>query len=260
MEGCNLVLAEERKDSILQMLEEEGSVKVSKLIKLFGVSIETIRRDLEALEKDGFLKRVYGGAVLKKNEIQKLNYIKREKEFINEKKELAKTAIRYIEEGQSIALNDSTTNIELARELKKNFKELTVITNSLLITNELVDADRFTVISTGGVLNHKERAFYGEFAENLISNFIVDKAFISVSGVSLIRGITDFSPEEVQIQKKLIEISQETIVLADSSKIDTVSLIKVEDIHEVNLIITDSKLDSKILNKYLKNGIEIVNE
>lgn len=254
------MLAEERKEAILKMIEEEGSVKVSKLTKLFNVSIETIRRNLETLEKEGALKRVYGGAVLKKNQVQKLNYINREKEFINEKKEIAKTAIKYIEEGQSIALNDSTTNIEVARALKENFKELTVITNSLLIANELVDVDNFTVICTGGILNHKERAFYGEFAESIISNFIVDKALISVSGVSLIRGITDFLPEEIQIQKKLIEISQETIVLADSSKIDTISLIKVQDIHEINLIITDSKLDSKVLNKYLKNGVEIVNE
>ena len=254
------MLAEERKEAILKMLEEEGSVKVSKLTKLFDVSIETIRRHLEALEKEGALKRVYGGAVLKRSEVQNLNYISREKEFIDEKKEIANTAIKYIEEGQSVALNDSTTNIELARALKKNFKRLTVITNSLLIANELVDAENFTVICTGGMLHQRERAFYGNLAENLLSNFIVNKAFISVSGVSLIRGITDFLPEEVQIQRKLIEIAQETIILADSSKIDTVSLMKVEDIHEINLIITDSKLDLKILNKYLKNGIEIVSE
>jgi DeoR/GlpR family transcriptional regulator of sugar metabolism len=254
------LLAEERKDTIIQMLEEEGSVKVSKLTKLFDVSIETIRRDLESLEKEGLLKRVYGGAVLKKNEVQKLNYINREKEFINEKREIAKIAIKYIEDGQSIALNDSTTNIEIARELKNNFKELTVITNSLMIANELDDAESFTVILAGGILNSKERAFFGELPKKLLSNFIADKAFISVGGVSLIRGITDFMPEEVQIEKGLIEISQETIILADSSKMDKISLIKLEDIHEVNLIITDSKLDSKILNNYLKNGIEIVNK
>ncbi len=255
-----MLLAEERKDTIIQMLEEEGSVKVSKLTKLFDVSIETIRRDLESLEKEGLLKRVYGGAVLKKNEVQKLNYINREKEFINEKREIAKIAIKYIEDGQSIALNDSTTNIEIARELKNNFKELTVITNSLMIANELDDAESFTVILAGGILNSKERAFFGELPKKLLSNFIADKAFISVGGVSLIRGITDFMPEEVQIEKGLIEISQETIILADSSKMDKISLIKLEDIHEVNLIITDSKLDSKILNNYLKNGIEIVNK
>ena len=255
-----MLLAEERKDTIIQMLEEEGSVKVSKLTKQFDVSIETIRRDLESLEKEGLLKRVYGGAVLKRNEIQKLNYINREKEFIDEKREIAKIAIKYIEDGQSIALNDSTTNIEIARELKKNFKEITVITNSLMIASELEDAEGFTVILAGGILNNKERAFFGELPKKFLSNFIADKAFISVSGVSLIRGITDFMPEEVQIERKLIEISQETIILADSSKMDKISLIKLEDIHEVNLIITDSKLDPKIMNNYMKNGIEIVNE
>lgn len=255
-----MLLAEERKDRILQILEEEGSVKVSKLTKLFDVSIETVRRDLEALEKEGSLKRVYGGAVIKKNRIHKLSYVKREKEFIDEKKEIAKTAIKYIEEGQSIALNNSTTNIEIARELKKNFKELTILTNSLMIASELADAEGFTIILTGGILNNKEYAFYGELSENVLSNFIVDKAFISVSGVSLTRGITDYLIGEVQIEKRIIEIAQEVIILADSSKIDSVSLIKVTEIHEANLIITDSKLDSKILNKYLKNGIEIVRE
>ncbi|QEK13068.1 DeoR/GlpR transcriptional regulator [Crassaminicella thermophila] len=254
------MLAEKRKDRILQILEEDGSVKVSKLTKLFDVSIETIRRDLETLEKEGLLKRVYGGAVLKKNKVHQLNYVKREKEFADEKKEIAKIAIRYIEEGQSIALNNGTTNIEIARELKKNFKELTVITNSLMIASELADVDSFTIILTGGILNNKEYAFYGDLSENVLSDFIVDKAFISVGGVSLTRGITDYLPGEVQIEKKLIEISQEVIILADSSKIDSVSLIKVTDIHEANLVITDSKLDDKILNKYLKNGIEIVKE
>jgi len=198
--------------------------------------------------------------VLKKNTIDKLNFSNRKNELKEEKKEIAKIAIRYIEEGQSIALNDGTTNIEIARELKKTFNKLTIITNSLVVANELSDADGFNVILTGGMLNNKEYAFYGDLAENLLANFVVDKAFIGVSGVSLTRGITNYLIEEVQIQKKLIEISQEVIILADSSKIDNVSLVKIADIDEVNLIITDSNLDSKILDKYLKNGIEIVSE
>lgn len=118
------MLAQERQDYILDVIGKEGSVKVSKLTKIFDVSIETIRRDLEALEKQGFLKRVYGGAILKKNTIDKLNFSNRENEFKEEKKEIAKIAIRYIEEGQSIALNDGTTSIEIARELKKNLINL----------------------------------------------------------------------------------------------------------------------------------------
>lgn len=256
----DILLAQERKNEIMNLLEREGSVKVSMLVKLFEMSIETVRRDLESLEKDGLLKRVYGGAVLNQNKIYRLNYSNREKKFIDEKKEISKVVVKYIEEGQSIALNNSTTNIEVARELKKHFKKLTIITNSLMITSELADAKGFTVILTGGVLNNKEFGFYGEFSENVISNFMVDKAILSVSGVSLVHGITDYLLEEVQIEKKLMSIAQEVIILVDSSKIDNVSLVKVSDIHNTNLIITDSNIDPKILKKYLKLGIEIVTE
>lgn len=255
-----MLLAEERKESILKMLEDEGSVKVSKLIKFFNVSIETVRRDLESLEKEGFLKRVYGGAIIEKSRVNQIGYIKREKKFIDEKKEIAKIAIKYVAEGQSIALNNSTTNIEFARELKKNFKELTILTNSLFIASELADANEFNIILAGGILNKKEYAFYGDIAIDTLSNFVVDKAFISVSGVSLDRGITEYLTEEVQMEKKLIGIAQEIIILADHSKIDSVSLIKVMDIYDANLIITDSELEPKIVNKYKKNGIEIIME
>lgn len=254
------MLAQDRQDSILEELSQDGSVKVSKLTKMFQVSIETIRRDLEFLEKQGFLKRVYGGAVLKKNSVDKLNFSNRKNEFIEEKKEVAQIAARYVEEGQSIALSGGTTSIEIARELKKNFKNLTIITNSLLVTNELSDIDGFNVILTGGILNHKEYAFYGEISKNVLLNFMVDKAFIPVSGVSLTKGITEYMIEEVQIQRAMMEIAQEVIVLADSSKIDGISLVKIADLDEVNLVITDSNLDNKILDKYIKKGIEIVNK
>lgn len=254
------MLAHERQEQILDIIQKEGSVKVSKLTKLFDVSIETIRRDLESLENNGLLKRVYGGAILKKNVFDKLNFTKREKAFKDEKKEIAQIAIRYVEEGQSIALNGGTTNLEIVRELREKFKNLTIITNSLMIANELSDVEGFTIILIGGVLNNKEYAFYSEFTENILSNFVIDTAFISVSGVSLNRGITDYLINEVKIQKKIMEVSQEVIILADSSKIDSASLVKTANIDDVNLIITDSKLDSKILNKYLKNGIEIINK
>lgn len=254
------MLAQDRQDHILEMIEKEGSVKVSKLIQMFDVSIETVRRDLEGLEKMGYLKRVYGGAVLRKNTQDRLNYEKREVECMDEKIEIAKTAIKQIEEGQSIALNGGTTCVEIAKELKKNFKRLTIITNSLRIAYELADTSGFTVILAGGILNGKEYSFSGEYAEDLLSNFTVDKAFISVGGVSLTRGITDYLIEEAGIQKKFMEISTEVVILADSNKIDNISLVKIADVQDVNLIITDSRLDSKIIGKYIKSGIEIINQ
>lgn len=254
------MLAPERYEYIIETLNRDCAVKVSKLIKELNVSVETIRRDLEHLEKEGILERVYGGAVPKKALVDKLSFDKREEEFKEEKLEIASIAMRYIEEGQSIALNDSTTNVEIARQLKKKFKNITVITNSLIIATELANNPGIKVILAGGLLNNTEYAFYGEFAKNILKNFIVDRAFISVGGVSLNRGVTDYDIYTVEIQKILIEISKESIILADSSKIDSVSLTKISDIDDVSCIITDSKVEKNIVDKYLKQGIEIINK
>ena len=254
------MLAPERYEYIIETLNRDCAVKVSKLVKELNVSIETIRRDLEHLEKQGILERVYGGAIPKKILVDKLSFGKREEEFKEEKLEIASIAMRYIEEGQSIALNDSTTNVEIARQLKKKFKNLTVITNSLIIAMELANNPGIKVILAGGLLNNEEYAFYGKFAKDILKNFIVDRAFIAVGGISLNRGITDYSIHTVEIQKMLIEISKESIILADNSKIDSVSLTKIIDIDDINFIITDSKVDRKIVDKYLKHGVEIINK
>lgn len=252
------MLAQERYEYIIETLNRDCAVKTSKLIKELNVSIETVRRDLEYLEKEGILERVYGGAVPKKLVVDKLSFDKREEEYKHEKLEILSVAIRYIKDGQSIALNDSTTNVEIAKHIKNKFKDLTVITNSLLIATELANSSGIKVILAGGLLNNKEYAFYGEFAKNILSNFIVDIAFIGVGGVSLNRGITDYNIDTVEIQKMLIEMSKESIILADSSKIDSVSLTKISNLENISFIITDSNIDKSIVNKYLKHGVELI--
>lgn len=254
------MLAQERYEYIIETLNRDCVVKVSKLIKELNVSIETIRRDLEHLEKEGILDRVYGGAVPRKIAVDKLSFDKREEEFKKEKAEIASIAMRYISEGQSIALNDSTTNVEIARRLKSKFNNLTVITNSLIIATELANSDGINLILAGGVFHNKEFAFYGTFAKDILNNFIVDRAFIGVGGISINRGVTDHDMDTVEIQRTLINISKEAIILADSSKIDSVSLTKISNIDDVSFIITDGKVEESIINKYLKHGVEIINK
>lgn len=251
------MLATDRRNEILKTLSIEGSVKVSKLTREFDVSVETIRRDLEILEKKELLKRVHGGAILKGNKPGKLNYSKRKDEFINEKIEIAKKAVTHIEEGSLIVLNNSTTNLEIAKEIKHHFEDLTIITNSLMIVNELADKENFTLILLGGVLNSKEYSFDGQFVEGMLSNFIAHKAFLSVGGVSLLRGVTDYLMSEIHIQKQFMEIAQEVIILVTSNNIDNESLVKIADIEDINLIITDSNLNPDILQKYTEYGVEI---
>jgi DeoR family fructose operon transcriptional repressor len=253
------LLVQERQNRIMEILEEKGSVKVAELTSLFDLSIETIRRDLEALEKEGLLKRVYGGAILVGDYQKKFDFMNRTGEFTKEKSEIAEIASRYVEEGQTITVNGGTTSLELIKVLKAKFNKLTVLTNSLMIANELVTKEGFTTIVTGGILNNKEFSFVGKIAEEIILNFRVDKAFISTGGVSLNKGITDYIIEEIDIQKRMIEISKEVVILADNSKIDNVSLMKVADLADIDLIVSDSGLASDLVKKYAEKGVEIIN-
>jgi len=252
------MLAQERHDQILWLINSEGTVKTSDLIKRFNVSLETIRRDLESLEKAGKLKRVYGGAIQKNPSRKFKNFNTREKEFSKEKIRIAEKALDIIEDGQAIALDSGTTNLILAKMLKGRFKHLTIVTNSMIIANELMDQQELDVILTGGTVSSKDYAMSGIIAEQVIGNFHFDICFISVSGVSIKVGITDYNLETVQIQRKLIESSQKVIVLADHRKFSTISMVKVCDFVEVNAVITDDQLDDKVLDQYREKGLEIL--
>ena len=157
-----------------------------------------------------------------------------------------------------MALDYGTTTLEVAKTLKNNFECLTVLTNSLVIANELSSMPKYTIIVAGGVLKTEEFSLYGQNTENEIGQYHVDTSFISVSGISLKAGITDYILDSVSVQKKMIEISDKVIVLAYSSKFDNAALSKICEIDRVNMIITDSGLSKNIYDKYTKRGIKIV--
>nr|WP_282941132.1 DeoR/GlpR family DNA-binding transcription regulator [Paenibacillus sp. RC67] len=255
------MFVQQRHQAIIHKINKEKSVVVSDLIEMFGVSFETVRRDLEFLEKEGFLRRVHGGAILADIDYKKEQPLTfRETKFVEEKKQLVELATKYVEEGQSIALDVSTTNTEFARALKRKFDRLTIITNSLPIANELVDMPDYTIILTGGVIRNQERGVVGDLAEAFVSQFHADLFFMSVSGISLEEGVTDYGIAEIQLKKIMHKNAKRTIALADSSKFDVVSLIKVCAIDEVERFITDSLIDREIVDKYASHGIPIVYE
>lgn len=255
-----ILLAHERYEKIVDLLRKNKSIKVSSVTKLFGVSTETVRRDLEHLEKEGYLRRVRGGAVLDDVNSNEINFTLRETKHIEEKKEIAEIATRYVMEGQSIALDVSTTNTEFAKALKKKFQRLTILTNSLIIANELAEMPYYTILMPGGVLRNEELCIVGQIAEEFFKGFHIDAFFMSISGISLTEGLTDYGLGEYQVKMKMLEISRNCTVLADSSKFDFASLLKVCQFDRIDRIISDSKLPEKILKKYEKEGIEIVNK
>ncbi|GIP26448.1 DeoR family transcriptional regulator [Paenibacillus sp. J23TS9] len=255
------MFAEQRHQIIIHKLNQDKSIRASELMEQFGVSFETIRRDLEYLESEGYLRRVHGGAILKEPDYSReIPLPIRESIYLEEKKELAHIAIRYVTEGMSIALDPSTTNTQIAKALKAKFDQLTVITNSLPIVNELISMPGYTLIMTGGVIRQDEQSIIGDLAEEFTSRFHADIFFMSMSGVTLEAGITDTGIGEVQVKKIMHANAKRSIALADSSKFGQNSFIKVCGATEVERFVTDSKIDRTIVDKFSKSGIEIVYE
>ncbi|MGO4548150.1 DeoR/GlpR family DNA-binding transcription regulator [Paenibacillus sp. 2TAB23] len=250
---------QQRHQIIIQKINTDKSIRASELMETFGVSFETIRRDLEHLESAGYLQRVHGGAILKELDYStEIPLPIRESIYLTEKTELSQLAVRYVTEGMSIALDVSTTNTQIAKALKAKFEKLTIITNSLPIVNELIDMPGYTLVMIGGVIRQEEQSIIGDLAEEFASRFHADLFFMSMSGVTLEDGITDNAIGEVQVKKIMQAKAKRTIALADSSKFDQVSLLKVCGCGEVERFVTDSKIDPNIVAKYKQSGIEIV--
>lgn len=216
------------------MLNRRSSVTVNELTDTFRVSLETIRRDLEYLEKQGALKRVHGGAVTvhKMQNYTSLSF--RVSEHREEKRKLA-----------------------LASLLCERFSRLTIVTNSLEVFQILSGKEGFQTILTGGFYMPGEKTFYGHLALDMIKQLHVSKFFLAPSAISLDFGISDHIHEMIAVQRALIAISDQIIVQADSSKFETCAALKVCDLNPRFLYFTDSGLPDEIAEAYRKAGLQI---
>ncbi|KKK40104.1 hypothetical protein WQ57_01810 [Mesobacillus campisalis] len=254
------MLQEQRHQMIESFLKQQKAVKASELAALLDVSIDTVRRDLEVLEKKGMVKRVHGGAVLIQNKEIVLNKLFNERKVKNleKKQEAASLAIELIEEGQAIALNGGTTTIELAKVLAEKFKRLTIITNDLRIVSILGANKHFNVILTGGFFNPEENTLYGKQCEEILSHFNIDLAFITVNGLSLEHGLTDFRMHEVGVIQTMLSRSKHKVIVADSTKFETSAYINICPLKDIDLIVTDRSLPSHVAEQYSKQEIRIL--
>ena len=251
------MIAQERYKAILQMLSLKKAVETSELMDKFNVSLETVRRDLAYLENSGKLKRVHGGAVLEKVDNRESGIDERLAANWDKKIEIGEYVASLINEGDIICMDSSTTNHAVAKVLKNRFRKITVLTNYLPIINELAETD-YNIVCPGGLLQRELLSFTGDIAMRNIEKYNVKKAFVSMSGISLEKGMTDFSFNEVAVKKKLMSISNEIYVVADSSKFGVVSLLDVCGFADISGIITDSAIDEYTLSVYRKNGINVI--
>lgn len=258
------MLTEQRQQEIINLLETQGSVKTSELCEKFSISRETIRRDLESLEERNLVRRIHGGAMKVEHAPYDTSpfysaFDQRKQEHSQKKQLVAWEAVNYIEDGKAIALDSGTTALELARALKaKKFCSLTVVTNSFPVASELTDIEGITLVITGGVYRPEERAFASDLATLIFSKINIDILFLTTCGVSVERGITYQRIDEVVVQNKMMEVSEKTIIIADSSKIGSNSVIKMCGIEKVSMIITDFEADLEQIEHLRAAGIPVV--
>lgn len=210
--------AYQRQQSLLDILRKQPGLRVPELAKALDVSDGTVRNDLNALEEEGRLKRVHGGAVLNdQSQFQNDSFVRRYNQNITAKLAIAREAALLVEDGDSILLDASSTSYYLARALSGRNK-LRIMTNGFEVARELAQNPSNTVILIGGVVNNDSSSVTGLLSEQIIAELHMEKAFFSCSGFSIERGMTEVHFEEAQLKRKAIESSKQVIALIDSSK------------------------------------------
>lgn len=245
---------QDRRKKIVELLEKQGAVTNDQLMSTFQISIETVRRDLGYLEKCGLLERVYGGAVKKRFMRVEPDYVNRENEHAQEKREIAKCAVDFIDGDESIFFDIGTTVLAIAQSVgEKKFRAFTNALRTAIVLSEK-DVD---VTLTGGSVRKGESCVSGSIAEETMRCFNLDVAFIGAAGIDE-NGITDFVPQEAFLRKKVIENARKVIVVADYSKFGVRASCNVCPLEEIDVLITDEKAPRDFLKKIQKKGVTLV--
>jgi DeoR family transcriptional regulator of aga operon len=247
----------ERRQSILENIREQGSARVEKMAKTYDVSEVTIRNDLKYLEEHGLIHRSHGGALLKQNVGFDHPLAEKQRLHIPEKRKIAEIAAGLIENGDSIILDSGTTTFEILQFLDTK-SDITILTNAVNVAYAAIPLAKVQTLLTGGFLRKKSFSLIGPDAEALLAKYYVDKLFMGVDGLDLEYGISTPNPEEASLNRIMVRIAREVIVVADSSKFGRCSLSRICGLDSITKLITDENIDPGFMQSLENLGIEVI--
>ncbi|WP_102026662.1 DeoR/GlpR family DNA-binding transcription regulator [Salirhabdus sp. Marseille-P4669] len=252
------MLVAERHQKIVEIVNERKSIRVSELSKLFSVTEETIRRDLEKLESENKLARSHGGAVRidTKQDSPEIPFGEREARNVKEKRAIATEAVKHVRVGDKIILDASTTAWYMAKILPN--MQITVLTNSVKVALELSGKPDITVISTGGILSARSYSYVGPLAEDSLKTYHVQKAFISCKGFDFDYGISESNEEQARIKKKMCDIADKVYVMIDYEKFGVRAFSHINSVEKVDCVITDNAVTDELLAKLQDVSVEAI--
>jgi DeoR family glycerol-3-phosphate regulon repressor len=228
-----------RQFQLLEHVRANGSVSVDALAEMFGVTLQTVRRDIRQLSEAGLLSRFHGGARVPSSTTENIAY--RQRQLLNEsaKQRIARAVAKALPEGCSVLINIGTTTEAIARELMHH-KGLRVITNNLNVAHILSDNVDCEVIVAGGVVRSRDRGIIGEATADFIRQFKVDIGLIGISGIESDGSLRDFDYREVKVAQTIIQQSREVWLAADNSKFNRPAMTELSHLNNVDVLFTDA--------------------
>lgn len=247
----------ERRVLVLRKLDREGLVDVKTLSEELMVSEVTIRNDLNKLEEKKILIRTRGGAIKTDRVANDFDVSEKNKRYFEEKRRIGIAASELIEEGDTIILDSGSTTMEIIKNLSK-FTNLTIITNAVNVAIALAGMKNTNVIIPGGILRRNSLSLVGSAAEENFQNYFCDKLFLAVDGFHLIHGLSTPNVEEAHLNRIMIDIAKKIIVVTDSSKFSKRSLAVIAPISKIDILVTDSGIQSKDQTELESAGIQVI--
>lgn len=246
----------ERRNEILQKLMLEGKVIVSTLAEHYEVTEETIRRDLEKLESEGYARKTYGGAVRNDNITGDLPYTVRKQTNVAGKRYIAEKIASMICDGESLLLDSSTTATFTVKSIASK-QNLTVVTNSVEVLLDLPQGHNWNVISTGGQYRSESMAYYGNAAQEAITKYRVDYAILSCKGLDADGGISDTREVFADMKKIFLRSARKVILAIDHTKFDQISFVRFGSLDDVDILVTDVEPSEQWKRLLAEKNIEL---
>lgn len=249
---------QERMNQIIQILKEEGRVRVKDLSSQFGMSEDAIRKDLQALEKEGVIERTYGGGILKTLPVEIQSIDARRSKLSAEQRIIAKKAMKMIEPNDVIFIDISSTTLALAEELVQTQMPLTVVTNDLEILYRLCRNPHLRMVCPGGVYNHDEGGFTGtETMENL-TRIRVNKIFMSTCGIPADLGVMTYNIDDGNTKRVLMSIAHKKILLVETKKFHSSGLYQFANLEDFDCMIIEKELEAEIKKQIAEVPIQVM--
>ena len=257
-DDTEVIMKTERRDYILDKIRIEKKIKAQDIVQQFDVTMETVRRDLEELENQGLLRRVYGGAIEGRVYEPEPSYDSRIISRLDEKQAIARKTAEMIDDGEIIYLDGGTTALEVARELANSDMTLTVVTNALPVAEALLKGNNIEVIILGGVISKGESVANRLMDPATIDVFNFQKTILGAASISPSQGVTDYNLDVSVLKKRIMGRSDKVIFVADHSKFNKRVRYTVADYHDIDVIVTDQKTSPEDIEACKQAGIEVI--